>query len=98
MGRGPFSRAIRAAAALAAVLSLANCATAEKQMYVDWIAVANPAEVCAGKSDCVQHATYKGRDLCRIVTADKNVSYARLGEQMRECLRQTGPAVAATGS
>ena len=84
------SRAVRARAALAvalAGLALAGCATAEKQMYVDWIAVANPAEVCAGKNDCVQHSIYKGRDLCRIVTPDKNVSYARLGEQMRECLR-----------
>jgi hypothetical protein len=90
-------RSLRAVA-LAAVLALAGCATAEKQMYVDWIAVANPAEVCAGKSDCVQHAMYKGKDLCRIVTPDKNVSYARLGEQMRECLRQSSPAVAAKGS
>jgi hypothetical protein len=68
-------------------LVLGGCASAEKQMYVDWIAVANPATVCDGRSDCVQRSTYKGKELCRIVTPDKNVSYSRLGEQMRECLR-----------
>ena len=78
---------VRTSLALVAAFVLGGCASAEKQMYVDWIAVANPAEVCAGKNDCVQHSIYKGRDLCRIVTPDKNVSYARLGEQMRECLR-----------
>lgn len=80
-------RAGGAACALAAALAIGGCAAAEKQMYVDWIAVANPAEVCDGQADCVQRSTYKGKNLCRIVTPDRNVSYSRLGEQMRECLR-----------
>jgi len=74
-------------AGIVLALGLGGCASTEKQMYVDWIAVANPASVCDGQSDCVQRSTYKGKDLCRIVTPDKNVSYSRLGEQMRECLR-----------
>ena len=75
------------ACAFAAALS-SGCATmGEQQMYMDWIAVANPATVCGGQSDCVQHSTWRGQKLCRIVTADKSVSYARLGEQVRECMR-----------
>jgi hypothetical protein len=69
------------------VAVLAGCASAEKQMYVDWIAVNNPDTICAGKPDCVQRSTYKGKDLCTIVTAAKEVSYSRLGEQVRACLR-----------
>jgi hypothetical protein len=68
-------------------LVLCGCATTEKQLYVDWIAVANPTDVCAGQSDCIQHSTYKGKAMCTIVTADRNVSYARLGEQFRDCLK-----------
>jgi len=78
---------VGASLTLVSALVLGGCASAEKQMYVDWIAVANPATVCDGQSDCVQRSTYKGKELCRIVTPDKNVSYSRLGEQMRECLR-----------
>jgi len=89
--RAGFLRAAARLGALACALALAalaaGCASAEKQMYVDWIAVANPAAVCGGQDDCVQRSSYKGKDLCRIVTPDKNVSYSRLGEQMRECLR-----------
>jgi hypothetical protein len=67
---------------------LSGCATTvDKQMYVDWIAVNNPGTVCAGKPDCVQRSTYKGKELCTIVTADKSVSYSRLGEQVRACLK-----------
>ncbi|MBK9605920.1 MAG: hypothetical protein IPO58_05615 [Betaproteobacteria bacterium] len=67
--------------------ALAGCAGAEKQMYVDWIAVSNPDVVCAGKPDCVRRSTYKGKDLCTIITANKDVSYSRLGEQVRGCLK-----------
>ena len=56
-------------------------------MYVDWIAINNPDVVCADRQDCVQHSTYRGKNLCTIVTADKDVSYARLGEHVRECMR-----------
>jgi hypothetical protein len=72
----------------AACLLLAACATtSEKSVYVDWLAVANPSTLCQGQADCVQHSTYRGKPLCTIVTADKAVSYARLGEQVRECLK-----------
>lgn len=75
-------------ALIIAAAALAGCTTtAEQQMYVDWIAVANPATACGGQPDCVQHSTYRGKKICKIVTADKGVSYARLGEQVRECLR-----------
>lgn len=77
----------RGAASVFAALLVGGCATTEKQLYVDWIAVANPGEVCAGQSDCIQHSTYKGKAMCTIVTSDKNVSYARLGEQFRDCLK-----------
>ena len=69
------------------IVALAGCAGAEKQMYVDWIAVSNPDVVCAGKPDCVRRSTYKGKDLCTIITANKDVSYSRLGEQVRGCLK-----------
>jgi len=69
------------------IAALVGCAGAEKQMYVDWIAVNNPGTICAGKADCVQHSTYKGKGLCTIVTASKDVSYSRLGEQVRACLK-----------
>jgi len=69
------------------IVVLSGCASTEKQMYFDWIAVSNPGTVCAGKPDCVQRSTYKGKELCTIVTADKGVSYSRLGEQVRGCLK-----------
>ena len=73
---------------LAALIVLSGCATlTEQQIYMDWIAIANPAAICAGAPDCVQHSTYRGKKMCTIVTADKNVSYARLGEQIRDCMR-----------
>ncbi|MBK7473087.1 MAG: hypothetical protein IPI73_23145 [Betaproteobacteria bacterium] len=56
------------------IVALAGCAGAEKQMYVDWIAVSNPDVVCAGKPDCVRRSTYKGKDLCTIITANKDVT------------------------
>jgi hypothetical protein len=65
---------------------LTGCASAEKQMYVDWIALSNPGTVCAGRPDCVQKSTYKGKGLCTIITANKDVSYSRLGAQVRDCL------------
>ena len=69
------------------IVALAGCAGAEQQMYVDWIAVTNPGTICAGKPDCVQRSTYKGKDLCTIITANKDVRYSRLGEQVRGCLK-----------
>ena len=78
---------MRRAAATASLAVLAACATApEQQMYVDWIAVANPETLCEGRSDCVRHSTYRGKKMCTIVTADKSVSYSRLGEQIRDCM------------
>jgi hypothetical protein len=71
---------------LVAYLGLAACATTQQQTYVDWIAVRNPSAICKDKPDCVQHSTWRGKPLCTIVTADKDVSYARLGQQVRECL------------
>jgi hypothetical protein len=51
------------------------------------IAVTNPDVVCDGKPDCVRRSTYKGKGLCTIITANKDVSYSRLGEQVRGCLK-----------
>jgi hypothetical protein len=79
---------VAALAAGSLIVLLAGCATAvDKQLYVDWIAVNNPATVCSGNPDCVRRSTYKGKDLCTIITADKSVSYSRLGEQVRTCLK-----------
>lgn len=76
--------------ALAPALGLlAGCATPH-ELYVDWIPVSNPAVACAGAPDCVRRATYQGRPLCTIITADRGVSYARLGAQVRECLQPEG--------
>lgn len=75
-----------AVAALVALAITAGCASPQKQVYVDWIAINNPAVVCGGKPDCVQHSRYRGKALCTIVTADAKVSYARLGEQVRQCV------------
>lgn len=69
------------------VAVLVGCASVERQVYVDWIAVANPDTICAGKPDCVQKSTFKGKGLCTIITASKDVSYSRLGEQVRDCLK-----------
>ncbi len=71
---------------LAIYLVACGCASTEKQTYVDWLAIRNPAALCNGQADCVQRSTYRGKPLCTIVTADKDVSYARLGEQVRQCL------------
>jgi hypothetical protein len=69
-------------------VALAGCVTLdEQQIYVDWIVVANPATICNGEPDCVQHSMHRGKRMCTIVTADKNVSYSRLGEQVRDCIR-----------
>ena len=78
--------AVSIAACLVASLGLIACATTQKQAYVDWIAVSNPGAICKDMPDCVQHSTWRGKPLCTIVTADKDVSYARLGQQVRECL------------
>lgn len=75
----------RTPVAAIAVALIAGCASAEKQVYVDWIAISNPEAVCKGADGCVQHSTYRGKPLCTIVTADRNLSYARLGERVREC-------------
>lgn len=75
-----------------AIVMLTGCASTEtanekkQQMYVDWIAVSNPGTVCAGKTDCVQKSTYRGKGLCTIITGNKGVSYSRLGAQVRDCL------------
>ena len=75
-----------ATVSFAALSVVAGCAAPQKQVYVDWIAIHNPAVVCGGQPDCVQHSTYRGKSLCTIVTADAKVSYARLGEQVRQCV------------
>ena len=80
------------ALAAAGLTVLAGCANApEQQIYVDWIAVANPETLCEGHPDCVRLSTYRGRKMCTIVTADRSVSYSRLGEQVRDCMRSTEP-------
>jgi hypothetical protein len=82
----PVRTLVRALAVLALGATLAACAsTTQKQVYVEWLPITNPDALCAGKPDCVQHSTYRGKPLCTIVTADKAVSYTRLGEQVREC-------------
>jgi uncharacterized lipoprotein YajG len=79
-----------------AIALLAGCATGpDQQMYVDWIAVANPATVCGGQQDCVQQSMYRGRKMCTIVTANKSVSYERLGEHVRACIRAPAPSASA---
>jgi hypothetical protein len=72
---------------LVAYLGLAGCATTQQQTYIDWIAVKNPNVICNDRQDCVQRTTWRGMPLCTIVTADREVSYARLGQQVRECLQ-----------
>jgi hypothetical protein len=85
-------RALSATAVGLVIVMLTGCATTEaanekkQQMYVDWIAVKNPETVCEGKSSCVQKSSYKGKGLCTIITANKGLSYSRLGEQVRDCL------------
>ena len=71
----------------ATIVALSGCASPPKQMYVDWIAVTNPEAVCSGQADCVRKSAYRGRDLCTIVTGDRDVSYSRLGAQVRDCLK-----------
>src|SRR5438552_10128708 len=52
---------------LAALIVLSGCATlTEQQIYMDWIAIANPAAICAGAPYCVQHSTYRGKKMCTI--------------------------------
>ena len=74
------------AVCLAIYLALCGCATTQRESYVEWLAIRNPAALCNGQVDCVQRSTWRGKPLCTIVTPDKGVSYARLGAQVRECL------------
>ena len=73
---------------LAIVLLLSGCATtAPKSFYADWIAIANPHQLCAGAESCVKHAQYRGKPLCTLVTTDKDVSISQVGALMNECLK-----------
>ncbi len=73
---------------LVAFIALQGCATTgQKETYMQWLSVQNPSARCNGQNDCVQQASYRGKPLCTIVTADRDVSFARLGEQMRECMQ-----------
>ena len=82
------SRRLHAAiVVLAAALAFVGCASVEKQVYVEWLPIRNPEALCKGNADCVQHSMYRGKPRCTIITADKAVSYERLGAQVRECLR-----------
>jgi hypothetical protein len=75
------------------LLLLSGCATtaatpaAPKSFYADWIAIANPQQLCAGADSCVKHAQYRGKPLCTLVTAEKDVSTAQVGALMNQCLR-----------
>ena len=69
------------------VALLSGCATTSKSFYSDWIAIANPQQLCAGEESCVKHAQYLGRPLCTLVTADKDVSMSQVGVLMNQCLR-----------
>jgi hypothetical protein len=67
---------------------LSGCATtAPKSFYADWIAVANPQQICAGAESCVRHARYRGKPLCTLVTSDKDVDMSQVGVLMNQCLR-----------
>jgi hypothetical protein len=71
---------------LALILLLAGCASAPKSFYADWVAIANPKQLCAGADSCVKRAEYKGKPLCTLVTSDKDVSVAQVGALMNQCL------------
>lgn len=76
---------IRSLAVVALLLS--GCASApSKTFYADWIAIANPQQLCAGADSCVKHTQYKGKALCTLVTADKDVSTSQVGLLMNQCL------------
>jgi hypothetical protein len=67
---------------------LSGCATtAPKSFYADWVAIANPQQLCAGADSCVQHAQYRGKPLCTLVTSDKDVNMSQVGVLMNQCLR-----------
>ena len=75
---------------LAFALLLAGCATTTdppRSFYADWIAITNPRQVCAGSESCVKHAQYRGKPLCTLITADKDVSTSQVGLLMNECLK-----------
>ena len=76
---------------LAIVLLLSGCATATatapKSFYAEWIAIANPHQLCAGADSCVKRAQYRGKPLCTLVTAEKDVSMSQVGVLMNECLK-----------
>ena len=72
---------------LAFVLLLGGCASAPRTFYADWVAIANPAQVCAGAESCVKHAEYKGKPLCTLVTSNKEVDAAQVGVLMQQCLK-----------
>jgi hypothetical protein len=67
-------------------LLLSGCASVPKTFYADWIAIANPQQLCAGADSCVKHAQYKGKALCTLVTADKDISTSQVGILMNQCL------------
>ena len=75
-------------AVLILVTVLSGCAAAPpKSFYADWIAIANPQQLCAGADSCVQHAQYRGKPLCTLVTSDKEVDMAQVGGLMNQCMR-----------
>ena len=78
---------IRRLAVVALLLSGCATAPAPKTFYADWIAIANPQQLCAGADSCVKHAQYKGKSLCTLVTADKDVSTSQVGLLMNQCLK-----------
>jgi hypothetical protein len=69
-------------------LLLSGCASPPTNtFYADWIAIANPQQLCAGADSCVKHAQYKGKSLCTLVTSDKDVSTAQVGILMNQCMK-----------
>jgi hypothetical protein len=78
--------ALRAAVVVLVAL-LSGCATTTKSFYADWVAIANPQQLCAGAESCVRHAEYRGKPLCTLVTGDKDVSMSQVGVLMNQCLR-----------
>ena len=69
-------------------LLLSGCASvsAPKTFYADWIAIANPKQLCAGADSCVKHGQYRGKALCTLVTGDKDVSTSQVGVLMNQCM------------
>jgi len=75
------------AVVLILVALLSGCATtAPKSFYADWIAVANPQQICAGADSCIKRAQYRGKPLCTLVTSDKELDMAQVGVLMNQCL------------